>query len=406
VEAALADSAETSYSARVASLDAFRGFVLLAMASMGLGLPEVARHFPDNQAWQCVGWQLSHAAWRGCSFWDLIQPAFMFMVGVSMVYSCSLRREAGHSYSRLLSRTLYRSVMLIMLGILIASQGPLRRDIVLTNVLTQIGLGYTFLFFLENCRTRWQVLAAILILAGDWALYYYYPPPPKNFDYSTVGLPADWPLLEGVEAHWQKNANVAADFDRVVLNWLPRRQTFQFSSRGYTTLNFVPSLATMIFGLLTGRLLRSNRPSTEKLAAMASAGAFCLLLGGALDASGYCPMIKRLWTPSFAVYSTGWVLLGFSAFYGVIDLLGCRLAFWPCTVVGMNSMFMYCLSQTIGWPEDPLAEMISKYFGPSVFSMYGAIEAVYAPIVRMLLVLGVLWLVCAWLYRRKIFLKI
>src|SRR6185437_852828 len=72
---------------RLISLDALCGFLLLAMASMGWGAPEVAKCFPDRPAWQFAGAQMSHVAWKGCNFWDLIQPAFMFMVGISMVYS-------------------------------------------------------------------------------------------------------------------------------------------------------------------------------------------------------------------------------------------------------------------------------------------------------------------------------
>ncbi|HXT59059.1 MAG TPA: hypothetical protein VN699_10505, partial [Pirellulales bacterium] len=264
---------------RLISLDALRGFLLLAMASMGWGAPEVAKCFPDRPAWQFAGAQMSHVAWKGCNFWDLIQPAFMFMVGISMVYSFAGRREAGHSFGHLLARTIYRSVVLAMLGIMLAAQGPLRPDIVLTNVLTQIGLGYPFLFLLWNCRPRWQLLAGALILIGDWAVFYAYPTPSPNFDYGRVGVPADWPHLEGAEAHWDKNTNVAAEVDRIVLNWLPRRRRFEYSSRGYATLNFVPSLVTMIFGLLAGGLLRGGRTAQQKLLWLMAAGLCCLCLG-------------------------------------------------------------------------------------------------------------------------------
>lgn len=391
---------------RLASLDAFRGFVLLALATMGLGIPQVARSFPDSAAWQFAGYQLSHVAWRGCAFWDLIQPAFMLMAGVSMAYSYGRRKDAGIGFGRLLSRTVYRSVTLAMLGILLAAQGPQRTNIVLTNVLTQIGLGYVFLFLLWNCSARTQWLAAALILAGDWALFYQYPTRPAGFDYGSVGVPADWPHLEGAEAHWDKNTNVAAAVDRVILNWLPRQTRFEYSSRGYTTLNFVPSLTTMIFGLLVGGLLRGDRRPCIKLLWLVAAGLCGIALGAALDASGYCPIVKRIWTPSWTVYSAGWVLLMLAGFYAAVDLGGFQRPAWPLIVAGVNPLAIYCLSQAIGWPDDVLARVLENGFGSQVFTLYGTIAAVYAPIVQMTMIVAAEWLICLWLYRRKVFLRL
>ena len=391
---------------RLASLDAFRGFVLMAMATMGLGIPQAARSFPDSRAWQVAGAQLSHVAWRGCTFWDLIQPAFMLMVGASMAYSYSRQREAEVGFGRLLGRTIYRSLTLAMLGILLAAQGPHRSDVVFSNVLTQIGLGYVFLFLLWNCSPRIQWLAAALILLGDWTAFYLYPTPPANFDYASVGVPADWPHLEGAEAHWDKNTNVAAAVDRVILNCFPRRSRFEFCSRGYTTLNFIPSLATMIFGLLVGGLLRSDRSAAQKLFWLFAAGLGGIAAGAALDASGYCPLVKRIWTPSWALYSAGWVLLMLAGFYAAVDLSGRQRLAWPLIVAGVNPLAIYCLSQAIGWPDDVLARVLENGFGSQIFTLYGAIAAVYAPIVQMTMIVAAEWLVCLWLYRRRVFLRL
>lgn len=393
-------------SERLTSLDAFRGFLLLALATMGLGIPQAARSFPVSPLWQLAGAQLSHVAWRGCTFWDLIQPAFMLMAGVSMVYSYGRRKETGADFGRLLGHTIYRSVTLAMLGILLAAQGPQRTNLVFTNVLTQIGLGYVFLFLLWNCSARTQWLAAALILAGDWTLFYLYPTPPVDFDYASVGVPADWPRLEGAEAHWDKNTNVAAAVDRVVLNWLPRRSRFEYSSRGYATLNFIPSLATMIFGLLAGGLLRGDRRPAEKLLWLVAAGLCAIALGAALDASGYCPIVKRIWTPSWAIYSSGWVLLMLAGFYAAVDLGGFQGPAWPLVVAGVNPLAIYCLSQAIGWPDDVLTRVLKNGFGSQVFTLYGVIAAVYAPIVQMTMIVVAEWLVCLWLYRRRVFLRL
>src|SRR5882724_1280822 len=103
--------------ARLVSLDAYRGLTMLAMASGGLGLHRVAQSFPDSRVWQIIGYQFEHVPWVGCALWDLIQPSFMFMVGVSMAYSCASRLAHGQSYGRMLWHACVRSLILILLGI-------------------------------------------------------------------------------------------------------------------------------------------------------------------------------------------------------------------------------------------------------------------------------------------------
>src|SRR5207302_7358531 len=133
---------------RLSSLDAYRGFVMLAMATGGLGVAVVAQDFPDSQLWQALDRQLEHAAWQGCSFWDLIQPSFMFIVGVAMPFSYASRRAQGQSWSRLFIHAVQRSVVLVLLGIILSSAWGRQTNFTFVNVLTQIGLGYTFVFLL------------------------------------------------------------------------------------------------------------------------------------------------------------------------------------------------------------------------------------------------------------------
>jgi len=124
-----------------------------------------------------------------------------------------------------------------------------------------------------------------------------------------------------------KNTNAAAAFDRWFLNLFPRKEPFRFEGSGYPTLNFIPSLATMVFGLLAGGLLRSDKSGAKKFATLVGCGIAALALGWGLEAAGICPIVKVIWTPSWAIYSTGWTLLLLAAFYGVIDLAGLRR--WP-----------------------------------------------------------------------------
>lgn len=395
---------------RLASLDAYRGFIMLAMASGGLGFAAVAKSLPANdphyETWQWLAHQTDHVPWLGCVFWDLIQPSFMFMVGVAMAFSYSSRLARGQSYLGMFGHAVWRSVALVLLAVFLSSNWSSQTNWVFTNVLAQIGLGYAFLFLLWNRPAAVQLAAAVLILVADWALFYFYPLPPEGFDYARVGVSADWDHLQGLAAHWDKNTNAAADFDVWLLNKFPREKPFEFNEGGYTTLNFVPSLATMILGLMTGGLLRGGQGRMAKFGWLVVAGGACLGAGYALHHFGLCPLVKRIWTPSWAVYSAGWAMLMLAGFYLAVDLLGLRWLAWPLIVVGMNSILIYCMSQLIGGGRGWIAQSLQRHFGKEVFTFYGKVGDVYSPVVTMSLVLLVMWLACAWLYRQKVFIRI
>src|SRR5262249_46330309 len=159
------------------------------------------------------------------------------------------------------------------------------------------------------------------------------------FDYRTVFDPKmaaeDMQhLYQGFFAHWNKNANFAADVDVVLLNFFPRPEPFHFNRGGYETLNFIPSMATMIFGLMPGAWLRTSRSTGAKFLGLVIAGTLCLAVGALAD-QYFCPSVKRIWTPSWAVFSTGWTLWMLAAFYWLIDIRGCRAWAFPFVVVGM-----------------------------------------------------------------------
>src|SRR5262249_44961255 len=161
-----------------------------------------------------------------------------------------------------------------------------------------------------------------------------WPLPAAGFDTRTVGVPPDWPHhLTGWFAHWNKNTNAAAAFDGWFLKLFPRPVPWRPNDGGYHTLNFIPSMITMILGLRAGEMLRGPRMPWAKLGILVAAGAVCLGLG--LLAGEYvCPIVKRIWTPSWALYSAGWTFFILAGFYAAIDLLGFRLWAWPFVVVG------------------------------------------------------------------------
>lgn len=387
---------------RLGSLDAYRGLVMIALAARGFGIHDTAEHFPDNSSWQTVGYQFEHVPWVGCAFWDLIQPSFMFMVGVSLPFSFAGRMGHGQSWWQLTGHAFLRSVVLIILGVFLMSKSGDRPNYEFVNVLTQIGLGYFFLFLLWN-RPAWlQLLAAQLILIAYWA--WFALTPVSSVDLTAVGVPADWPhKLSGFAEHWQKNANPAATFDVWFLNMFPRETPFAFNSGGYTTLNFIPSLATMIFGLMTGEAIRGAQSKANVVGGLIICGLIGLASGWALDHFGLCPLVKRIWTPGWTLFSTGWCWLILAGLYAIIDLIGFDVWSFPLKVAGMNSLVLYLLGQLLpGWTEAALR----RFFGTGIFTFYQANLEPYEPLIRCNLVLFCFWLFVFWLYRQKLFVKI
>jgi predicted acyltransferase len=394
------EPAPAGRSERLVSLDAYRGAIMLLMASGGLGLAQVAKHFPDSGLWQFVGRQTEHVPWTGFALWDIIQPAFMFMVGVALTWSIANRRARGQSFVRLFIHALWRALVLVLLAVFLTSAWSKRTVWVFPNVLAQIGFGYPFVFLLAFTRPRTQWIAAFAILLAYWLAFALHPLPPAGFDWQSVGVPPDWPHLTGFAAHWDKNANFAATFDRWFLNLFPQEKPFVFNSGGYQTLNFVPSIATMVFGLLAGQLLRGSLPVVRKLKYLVIFGFLGIIAGQVIAMAGLCPIVKRIWTPSWALYSAGWVTLVLAAFVALVEWRGWKRWTFPFVVVGLNPITLYCMWQLMG---SFVRDNLKRHAGPQVFESFGVL---YAPILERAMVLLVFWLILLWMYRRKIFLRI
>ena len=133
--------------------------------------------------------------WQGCSLHDLIQPAFSFLVGAALPFSLASRRARGETFGRMLGHAVWRSAALILLGIFLRSLERSRTYWTFEDTLTQIGLGYTFLFLLAFASLRVQIAVFVAILVGFWGAFVLYPLPGPDFDYTKVGVRADWPHL-------------------------------------------------------------------------------------------------------------------------------------------------------------------------------------------------------------------
>ena len=372
---------------------------MLFMASAGFGFPQVAAQFPDSGVWKFLAFHTSHAVWVGGGAWDMIQPAFMFMVGVAMPYSLARRIRDGQPWSRQLLHILWRSLVLVALAVFLASKSAKQTSFIFTNVLGQIGLGYSFLFLLAGRGWRLQLGALLAIAALSWAAFVQHPLPPPDFPYTQLGVKAaELPevLLPGFFAHWNKNANFASHFDLWFLNLFPTERPFTGNPGGYTTLNFVPALLTMLLGLIVGERLRGDGDQRAKLLWMLKVGAASLLTGLLLGAIA-CPLVKRIWTPSWALYSGGIVTLVLAALFWIVELQGWKKWTAPFVIVGMNSIAIYLMDQLLpAW----IVTTLKIHLGPEIFS------GPFGIVGQRCAVLLVLWLICWWMYRRKIFLRI
>jgi heparan-alpha-glucosaminide N-acetyltransferase len=386
---------------RLVSLDVFRGFVMVLMLGEVMRLFDVARAFPHSLLWRVIAFNTQHVEWQGCSLHDLIQPAFSFLVGAALPFSIASRKMKGQTFGPMLGHAIRRALLLIFLGFFIRSLHSTQTYFTFEDTLTQIGLGYVFLFLLGFTRVRTQVVTLVLILICFWAAFVLYPAPGPQFDYARVGVPPDWHhLYTGFLSHWNKNSNLSWAFDVWFLNLFPREQPFIFNEGGWSTLSFIPTLGTMIMGLLAGEWLKAKGSKEQKLRGLLIAGAGLVLLGLVCQWAGICPIVKRVWTSSYTLYSGGLVVLILAGFYALLDWKGWRRWAFPLIVVGMNSIAIYLMSWTM---ESFVSGALDRHFGTAISVIAGP---TFQPVLHGFLVMLIFWLILYWMYRRKIFLRI
>jgi len=386
--------------ARNVAIDAYRGLVMLLMMAEVLRFSQVAQSFPGNWFWDFLSFNQSHVQWAGCSLHDTIQPSFSFLVGVALPYSIASRTAKGKTFGNQLGHAIWRAFILIILGIFLRSMHQPQTYFTFEDTLTQIGLGYVFLFLLGYVREKWLWISLAVILFGYWLAWALYPVAGPNFDWQAVGVPADWSHnYTGFMAHWNKNANLGNAFDQWFLNLFPRTAPFVANDGGYLTLSFIPTLGTMILGLIAGRWLRSAAPQIP-FKKLLLAGGGGLAAGLLLHAAGICPLVKRIWTPSWTLFSGGLCFLFLAAFCWIIEARGFKKWAFPLVVIGMNSIAAYLIAHLM--PEF-LISTFNIHLGPHAFTIAGA---ALQPLLEGLAVLAVCWLTLYWMYRKKLFLRI
>jgi predicted acyltransferase len=370
-----------------------------------LHLSAVAKAF-DRQSdfWNFLAWHQTHVDWAGCTLHDLIQPSFSFLVGVALPFSIAARLAKGQSQGLMLVHAVWRAFLLIALGIMLRSVGKPQTYFTFEDTLTQIGLGYVPLFLLGFTRERWQWLAVVAIVVGYWVAFVLYPLPKESFDYAAVGVKPDWPYhYHGLAAHWNKNSNLAWAFDRWWLNLFPRDPqlgSFKFHPGGYATLSFIPTLGTMILGLIAGNWLKRDWTAVQKIGWLTLTGVILLSLGLIAHETELCPAVKRIWTSSWVLYSGGWCFVLLAGFYLIIDVAQLQSWSFPLRVIGMNSIAAYVLAHGF---DRVVLSTLKLHLGQNVFLGLGK---AYEPLLSGAAVLLILWLILLWMERRRIFLKI
>lgn len=335
------------------------------MASAGFGFYSLI----DNPGWSWLARQVEHVEWAGFVVWDLIQPSFMFIVGAAMPFAFAVRSEKGQSRTLQFWHVCKRSLQLLLIGCAIIMIHRNEIVINLTTVLQQIAIAYFFAFFVLGRGIRVQLAAALAVLAACTLLFVL------------------WPGV-GEAGPWAKNANFAS----AVENWL-----FGSMDRGgYTAFNAIPSIATLIFGIIAGEMVRKDIPETRKVRNLLFAGIICLAVGAALHP--VIPVVKRIWTPSWAIFSAGWAYLLLAVFYWLIEVKNIKKWSFIFMVIGMNSIAIYVFFQMM---HSSINSWLWTFTGP-VLDPAGDIGI----ILQSWMVLAINVYITYWLYKRKIFLKV
>jgi predicted acyltransferase len=386
-----APSRASSATARMLSLDAFRGMTVAGMILVN-----------NPGTWSAIYSPLEHAAWHGWTPTDLVFPFFLFIVGVSITLALGRRAEVGGSKRDLYVKIVRRSAIIFALGLFLAAfpfynfttgafidLSTLR----IPGVLQRIAVCYLFASFIFlNTDWRKQIYVAAGLLLAYWALMALVPVP---------GF--------GAGALDSKEGNLAAYVDRAVIGvghiW---RQAKVYDPEGI--LSTMPAIATTLCGVLTGHLLRSRRTATEKAAAMFVAGAAGIIVGWGW--SYWFPINKALWTSSYVLLTAGMALELLALCYWLMDIKGYKRWAWPFVVFGSNALAVFFLTglfakllgiiKFTGADNKPVS--LQSVIYTNLFASWASpVNASLAFAVCFVL----LWLgLMAILYRRGIFIKV
>lgn len=361
---------------RLVSLDVMRGMIMILLCGESCRLYEAIKHIDPAQPMGGLINQFFHHPWHGLHFWDLVQPAFMFMAGAAMYISYSRKLDKGQSWQVNLPHILLRSLKLFICGVALHCFYAGKPVWELWNVLTQLSFTTLVAYLIIGRSYTWQLVFTLGLLILTEVLY------------RTILMPGfDQPFVQG--------HNFGAYVDTLLMG--------KINSDGWVTINCIPTAAHTIWGVLAGKLLISNKTIAYKIKALVIAGIIALVIGFGLDWSGITPIIKRISTSSFAFVSVGWVLLILAAVYWLVDVKRNTKYAWVFTVVGMNAIFIYLFFETVGvqWVNAKVA-----IFTGDMLHLFLNVPLGIAAVISAIAALVAEWGLCYWLYKRNIFFKL
>jgi predicted acyltransferase len=364
--------AKPQISERLLSLDFFRGLTMFLLIGESTRIYErlVDPAFQGTFLY-ALGTQLHHHPWNGLRFWDLVQPFFMFIVGVAIPFSVSKRLAAGESRATVTRHAVRRAFLLLLLGWALYCIEPGRITFRFQNVLAQLSVTYLLAYLLMRKKPRTQIAVSIGLLAATELLYRFFP-------------------VAGYNQAFVPDHNFGAYIDMLISG--------ELSSGHWVSFNAIPTAAHTIWGVLAGQWLMNGAPSNRKAGRLAGVGLAALAAGYSL---GFVtPIIKRIATSSFVIASGGWCLLVLALSYWIIDVKRRRAWTKFFAIVGMNSLFIYLFQESGG--TNWLMRLVTP-FANGLFSRWGELPA---QIIASLAAWALLWLMCFWLYKRKIFIRI
>lgn len=357
---------------RLLSLDFYRGltmFLLIAEFSHLFNYLVSAKL--EGTFIHTLGEQFHHVEWIGLHFWDLIQPFFMFIVGVAMPLSFSKRRKKGDSQAQIRKHVVKRAFLLLVLGWALYCIDPGKIVFRFQNVLAQLGVTYLLAYLVMKKSTKIQIGFSVILLLITELLYRFFS-------------------VEGFDQAFVPGENFGAWFNILIAG--------KEDGGHWAMFNAIPTAAHTIWGVLAGQLLMSDRSSKKKMQWLIVTGIIGLVIGYGL--SSFTPIIKRISTSTFVFASGGWSLLALALCYWVIDIKKYQKGVLFFAIVGMNPLFIYLFAHVGG------AELIRKIVLPFSNALFGWTGELGAHILLSVIVLFFLWYLCYWLYKRKIFFRI
>lgn len=357
---------------RLLSLDLFRGITMFLLLAEGTHIFYFLNAaVPGNIFFR----QFLHAEWQGMHFWDLIQPYFTFIVGIGMAFSLRKRHERGDSRAKTFKHIMLRCLILFFLGIMLQSVYRERLVWDLYNILTQLSVSIFITFLIFRFPYLTQLIISMGLLIVTEILYRYIS-------------------IDGFDQPFVKDNNFGTFIDLAIMG--------KTHPDGWVAFNCIPTTAHIIWGVLAGRVLLDIKEPARRIRML---GLVCItgwIIGYGMDWMGISPINKKIGTSSFVLVSGAWSLASFLFLYWIVDIRKYKkwVAFF--SIIGMNPIFIYIFSRIIG------RGFLNKFvpvFTKGAMSQFGLSEGIMY-LSAFMIILGIEWYLCYWLYKRKIFIKI